>query len=246
MKKALNVGALVCVLLFVGMFSGGCVALEKARETYQERAREADEAYIAWTGAIDRLNEAQAEFEAFKKDWDALNSRLSDAEKALEDAEASGDAEAIAKAKQDVADASDDLKNLQDRAELVIEGLQTAARDADKYEDAYKATEQLVKSAAKDLKEAESTDDFIGTVLGWLGLGVTTLLTGGGATGVVMARKKKRVEAERDTARSALRTTFGNIENHLTRNELQELKDRQSKTMSDAEKIAARLAKGEG
>lgn len=247
MKKLFSIGALVCVLLFAGGMLGGCVALEKAREVYQARAEEADRAYKAWDDAIKELEKAEAIFVEFKTEWTALDRRVEEAEAALKAAEASGDPDAVAKAKEDAARARNELITLQDRGKLVLDKVTDAAQSAKVAEEAYNASEQLFKAAKEDLDKAESADDYLGTIFGWLGLGITSLLTGGAATGVVTAKVKNRriarTEGERDQLGSVVAKTFSNAKKTLSNDDLERFKEAQANAMSEAEKMAAKLAR---
>lgn len=64
---------------------------------------------------------------------------------------------------------------------------------AGKYEATKEAAESaqgLFNSAVQDFKDAKSASDYVGTVLGWLSIGLNAVL-GTGATGLALASKRK-------------------------------------------------------
>lgn len=185
MKTVLSI-ALVCLLACGGMMLGGCAlfgpSVEKATEIYKAREAEVAEAVTAWKAAADRVNALDARWTKFQADWKA--------------AEAAGDENA--------------LKGLLAQGQLLAEEGKKAAADVKLAEETYKATAALATAAANDLKDAKSTSDYVGTVLGYLGLGISTLLGGGIATRVVDNRKIRNAEDETDTLAAAARITAAN------------------------------------
>lgn len=249
MKFVYGTGVLIALITFGAFFVSGCPALEKAQAIYEARAQQADDAYNAWTKAIDELGKAKEQFDDFKGEWNALDNRITNAEAKLKAAQDTGDPDIIKAAQAEAERARNDLIALQDRGKLVIDNLKNASEYADTAEQTYKATENIVKAAKKDFEDAKSASDYLGTILGWVKTLGLTILTGGagaGAAGALTARKKNgqiaAVEEERDTLGSALATTFSNAKKTLSNEDLARLKKAQADAMSEAEKMAAKLA----
>lgn len=224
---------LLCIFAFA---STGCASLERAREIYENRAGQADEAHRAWSEAVDKLEEAEGDVRDFQRQWDALNNRVGDAEADLAAAVASGDLEAIKAAGDKIDDSKNVLKTLKDKADLVLGAVKIAKGHVDEAKEAYDATEKLAKSAAEDFESAKSTSDYIGTVLGYLGLGFMTLVGGGGGASAILDRRK------RNDAEGAIRRVYKSNEAYLGEDDLKEVKTLNAAGMTPREREAARRA----
>ncbi len=231
---------LICLLCIFAFVSTGCASIERAQAIYEARAEQADEAYRAWTAAADRLEDAKGDARDFERNWQDLNNRVKDAEARHAAALATGDLDAIKAATGNIDKAKNQLTLLKDKGELVLAALKTAQGYAKEAGDVYNASKDVVKAAAEDLKSAKSTSDYIGTILGWLGLGVTTLLSGGKA--VQLGSRLKTSRRETDDAESAIRRVFKTNKATLDENMLGEVKAANVKYMTLAEREAARRA----
>lgn len=84
-----------------------------------------------------------------------------------------------------------------------IEKLTAAAQAANAKYDATRraaeSAEDLFQSAVDDFKEAKSAEDYVGTVLGWLSLGLNAVL-GTGAAGAFAGRARAREALKGTTA----------------------------------------------
>lgn len=243
MNQFMNVVALCVVLLGVAFLTSGCGALEKARLIYEQRADEAEKAYDAWMKAIDEAKEAERDWNDFKIEWERIEGRAAAAEAALRLAKESGDPDAIAKATKDAEDAADELKTLQAKGALLAKSIGDAAKYVDTAEDTYKASEDLLKAAKTDFENAKSADDYVGTVLGWLGLGLSTILGGGSVAGAVgTIRNKNRAKAvEGAAAKTAMnaKNSFGGDPEAW-----KAFLEAQEEAMTDKERAAFRKARG--
>lgn len=235
MKILLLVALCVCTFALTG-----CAAIERAQQIYETRAGQADEAYKAWSNAIDKLEEAEGDVRDFQRQWDKLNDRVKDAEADLAAAVASGDLDAIKAAGDKIDDSKNELKLLKDKGDLVLGAIKTAKGHADEAKKAYDASEDLVKTAAQDLEAAKSSSDYIGTILGWLGLGITTVLTGGKA--LSLGSKLNARTRENDDAESAIRRIYKTNEAKLEEDDLKKVKMANAQYMTLAEREAARRA----
>ncbi len=231
---------LICLLCVFAFVSTGCASVERALAIYEARAEQADEAHKAWSNAIHKLEEAKGDLRDFQREWESLDKRIDNAETALEAAIASGDAEAVEAARKGLEDSKNKLTLLKDRGELVLEAVKRAGDYADDASALYKSSADVAKAAAEDFESAKSTSDYIGTILGWLGLGVTALLTGGKA--VQLGSKLKASRRETDDAESAIRRVFKTNKATLDENVLGEVKAANVKYMTLAEREAARRA----
>jgi hypothetical protein len=184
--KTIGAVLLVCLVAMGGMMVGGCAlfgpSVEKAQKVYNERQAEVQAAMEAWKLAADRVNSLDARWAKFQADW-----------KAAEDA---GDKNA--------------LKGLLAQGQLLADEGKKATADLKVAKEVYDSTAALAKAAAGDLKDAKNTSDYVGTVLGYLGLGISTLLGGGAATRMVDNRKIRAKEHENETLAAAARITAAN------------------------------------
>lgn len=84
---------------------------------------------------------------------------------------------------------------IRDNDATAIEKLRTAVQAASaKYEsakNAAKSAESLFNAAVQDFKDAKSASDYVGTVLGWLSMGLNAVL-GTGAAGALVGRARAR------------------------------------------------------
>lgn len=194
----------VVVLAIYATISGGCALLgpsvDKAAQVVKERQADADAAYTEWQKVLGQVDILKGRWEAFQHDW-----RL---------ATENGDTNA--------------LETLKAQGAVLIEaGKQLAAELKDK-EALIKSTADVVAGAMKDFEDAKSTSDYIGTILGWGKILVSTLLGGAGVGGAVSAlagRKLTAAEeeaekqaAERDRLAAAARITAANAHNTFSGN----------------------------
>lgn len=122
------------------------------------------------------VEKAQQVAEQRQAEMDAAVANFKAAEKELTDV----------LAKLDAAIKADDKSEIE-RLTLLAQAV------AGKYEATKEAAESaqgLFNSAVQDFKDAKSASDYVGTVLGWLSIGLNAVL-GTGATGLALASKRK-------------------------------------------------------
>lgn len=121
----------------------------------------------------------QTEFDAAVDAFKAAEAELTDVLTRLDQAIKDDDADAVQK-----------LTTLAQAASIKYEATKQAAISA----------EDLFQSAVQDFKDAKSTSDYLGTILGWLGMGVTAVLGGGGTVGALIGRARAREAVAGTTA----------------------------------------------
>lgn len=158
-------------------------------------------AFLAGTQkAIEAYEQTQADVKAATEKVEALAKRLADIKREYDDAVKSGD---------------------KGRAEAALIAGQQALVEYQRAVEAWDATKKAYENAAAKLKDAKTTEDYIGSIVG-IGLGIL-----GGVFGGSQALGKNRLVA-------AVKATAANVEAFVPTEKWDEFKRAQLSTMSDA------------